>query len=33
MTRRQWSAMVLRAWIVVGWVFVIPAWFYFGCPL
>lgn len=25
----QWAVV---AWIVVGWLLVIPAWFYFGAP-
>lgn len=31
MTRLIRLAYIAAA--VVGWVFVIPAWFYFGCPL
>ena len=29
--RRAWQWFI-AAWIVVGWVLVIPAWFYFGAP-
>jgi len=30
--RRAWQ-WAIAAWIVFGWVLVIPAWFYFGAPL
>lgn len=30
--RRSWQWFI-AAWIVFGWVLVIPAWFYFGAPL
>jgi hypothetical protein len=30
--RRSWR-WAIGAWIVVGWLLVIPAWFYLGAPL